>query len=169
MDESPPLRWLYFDLNSYFASVEQQLQPELRGDGVVVGRVELLGRDVAADRFEAAEFVVGAGLQRRRLVDLGLELVLLDLADGLGVEFVAALEAGEYSNRMFVPIRFPYPTKTRPFRPLTLACGAIWGVMMLALLAWLPEPPLWIAWSSLVFVGYYLLLTTWLWWRRRPA
>ena len=70
---------------------------------------------------------------------------------------------------VFVPIRFPYPTKTRPFRPLTLACGGIWGAMMLALLATLPDPPLWIAWASLVFVAYYLGLTFWLWWRRKRS
>ena len=68
---------------------------------------------------------------------------------------------------VFVPIRFPYPTKTKPFRPLTLACGGIWGVMMLALLFTMPNPPLWIAWASLIFVAYYLGLTFWLWWRRR--
>jgi phosphatidylcholine synthase len=68
---------------------------------------------------------------------------------------------------VFVPIRFPYPTKTKPFRPLTLLCGATWGVMMLVLLALLPSPPMWVAWASLVFVAYYLGLTFWLWWRRR--
>src|SRR3954447_7343516 len=73
---------------------------------------------------------------------------------------------------VFVPIRFPYPTKTRPFRPLTLVCGSLWGLMMVALLLTLPEPPqqthpqIWIAWASLVFVAYYLGLTAWLWWRR---
>jgi phosphatidylcholine synthase len=70
---------------------------------------------------------------------------------------------------VFVPIRFPYPTKTKPFRPLTLACGGIWGVMMLALLFTLPNPPMWIAWASLIFVAYYLGLTFWLWWVRRTS
>jgi phosphatidylcholine synthase len=76
---------------------------------------------------------------------------------------------------VFIPIRFPYPTKTRPFRLLTLACGSMWGLMMVALLLTLPDPSqqvhprIWIAWASLVFVAYYLGLTFWLWWRRRSA
>jgi phosphatidylcholine synthase len=70
---------------------------------------------------------------------------------------------------VFIPIRFPYPTKTRPFRPLTLACGSLWGAQMLVVLFTLPDPVMWVAWLSLLMVPYYLLLTAWLWWRRRDA
>ena len=34
------VRWLYLDLDSYFASVEQQLRPELRAEPLAVIPVE---------------------------------------------------------------------------------------------------------------------------------
>ena len=68
---------------------------------------------------------------------------------------------------VFIPVRFPYPTKTKPFRPLTLILGSLWGAMMLVLLFSLPNPPMWVAWASLLMVPYYLGLTWWLWWSRR--
>src|SRR5262249_16331711 len=70
---------------------------------------------------------------------------------------------------VFIPVRFPYPTKTRPFRPLTLASAPPGGLMRVGVLLTLPGPPMWVAWASLVMVPYYLGLTTWLWWRRRIA
>ena len=95
---------------------------------------------------------------------IGFYLYLFQTSQAFNVALILFL-----SVLVFVPIRFPYPTKTKPFRPLTLLCGATWGIMMLAMLALLPDPPLWVAWASLIFVAYYLGLTFWLWWRRREV
>lgn len=51
-----PLRWLYVDFNSYFASVEQQLQPALRGKPVVVIPVESEATSAIAASYEAKHF-----------------------------------------------------------------------------------------------------------------
>ncbi len=70
---------------------------------------------------------------------------------------------------VFVPIRYPYPTKTPQLRTLTLVLGALTGAAMLSVVATLPNPPWWLAWSTLLYPAYYALLTLGLWWRRRAA
>ena len=61
MPESLPLRWLYLDLNSYFASVEQQLAPELRGRPVAVAPVDTDATSAIAASYEAKAFGIRTG------------------------------------------------------------------------------------------------------------
>jgi DNA polymerase-4 len=55
------LRWLYIDFNSFFASVEQQLNPELRGKPVVVVPVESDFTSAIAASYEAKAFGIKTG------------------------------------------------------------------------------------------------------------
>jgi DNA polymerase-4 len=56
-----PLRWLFLDLNSYFASVEQQLQPELRGRPVIVAPVDSDTTVAIAASVEAKHYGISTG------------------------------------------------------------------------------------------------------------
>lgn len=60
---SPPsaLRWLYIDFNSYFASVEQQLRPELRGKPIAVVPVVSDSTCAIAASYEAKAFGIQTG------------------------------------------------------------------------------------------------------------
>jgi DNA polymerase-4 len=59
--QASSLRWLYIDFNSYFASVEQQLRPELRGKPVAVVPVETDFTSAIAASYEAKAFGVKTG------------------------------------------------------------------------------------------------------------
>jgi DNA polymerase-4 len=61
MATTPPLRWLYLDLNSYFASVEQQLDPAIRGRPVVVAPVDTDATSAIAASYEAKAFGIRTG------------------------------------------------------------------------------------------------------------
>lgn len=69
-----PLRWLYVDFNSYFASVEQQLRPQLRGRPVAVVPVETDSTCAIAASYEAKAFGIKTGTPiyeaKRRCPDL---------------------------------------------------------------------------------------------------
>jgi len=66
---------------------------------------------------------------------------------------------------VLVPIRYVYPSRTRPFRPLTVGLGILWVAVLLVLLWQLPDPSRsLIAWS-LVYPIYYTGLSFALHWR----
>jgi len=56
-----PLRWLFIDLNSYFASIEQELQPQLRGKPVAVVPVMTDKTCCIAASYEAKAFGIKTG------------------------------------------------------------------------------------------------------------
>jgi DNA polymerase IV len=71
------LRWLFLDLNSYFASVEQQERPELRGKPIIVTPVDSDRTCAIAASYEAKAFGIRTGTlvrEARRLCP-GLKLV----------------------------------------------------------------------------------------------
>src|SRR5262245_430158 len=55
------VRYLFVDMNSYFASVEQELRPELRGLPVAVVPVEAETTSCIAASYEAKKFGVRTG------------------------------------------------------------------------------------------------------------
>ncbi|BCW89225.1 DNA polymerase IV [Alphaproteobacteria bacterium SO-S41] len=63
--EATGLQWLYVDFNSYFASVEQQLQPELRGKPIIVVPVASDTTSAIAASYEAKAFGIRTGTNVR--------------------------------------------------------------------------------------------------------
>ena len=58
---------------------------------------------------------------------------------------------------VFVPIRYIYPNRTIPLRPLTLTLGIIWAIITIVMLFMLPTVNRFLLAASLSFIAYYFL------------
>ncbi len=83
----PRVRWLFLDLNSYFASVEQELRPELRGCPVAVVPVMTDTTCCIAASYEAKAFGVKTGVQVGEAKRMCPGLVLVDARHQVYVEY----------------------------------------------------------------------------------
>ncbi|MEO5493458.1 MAG: type VI secretion protein ImpB [Sphingomonas sp.] len=88
-----PLRWLFLDLNSYFASVEQQLDPNLRGKPVIVAPVGSDTTVAIAASVEAKRYGISTGTPVWEAKRLCRELMIAPAQHQRYVEFHDAILA----------------------------------------------------------------------------
>ena len=74
-----------------------------------------------------------------------------------------------FSVMVFVPVRYPYPTRMTTLRTLTLGLSVPWLALGLYQIAILPERPLWLAILYCFYPAYYVGLTIYFAWQRRRA
>ena len=88
-----PLRWLFLDLNSYFGSVEQQLQPSLRGKPIIVAPVGSDTTVAIAASVEAKRFGIKTGTPVWEAKQKCRELIVTPARHERYVEFHEAIVA----------------------------------------------------------------------------
>lgn len=84
---SPLVRWLFLDLNSYFASVEQELRPELRGRPIAVVPMTADTATCIAASYEAKAFGVKTGVKVGEAKRMCPALVLVEARHREYVEY----------------------------------------------------------------------------------
>lgn len=82
-----PLKWLYLDLNSYFASVEQQLEPSYRGKPVAVVPVMSDSTCAIAASYEAKALGIKTGTRIWEAKELCPEIILAPARHDAYVEY----------------------------------------------------------------------------------
>lgn len=86
-ETGPRVRWLLLDLNSYFASVEQELRPELRGKPIAVVPVMADTSCAIAASYEAKAFGVRTGTQIGEAKRMCPGLLLVEARHEIYVDF----------------------------------------------------------------------------------
>ena len=93
-----------------------------------------------------------------------LYLLLVDVPPAVNAIVLLGLSA-----LVFVRIGYVYPSRTGTLQRTTLALGAVWTLLIGAIIWMWPSPPRVIAIASLLFPVYYLVLSLVLHSRRRPV
>lgn len=70
---------------------------------------------------------------------------------------------------VFIPIKYLYPSKTKFLKPISLGGGALWAVACIVLLITLDNPPMWLAYISLLYPIYYFAASFYLHFREHPV
>jgi DNA polymerase-4 len=83
----PGLNWLFVDLNSYFASVEQEVRPELRGRPVAVVPMMADTTVCIAASYEAKAFGIKTGTQVGEAKRMCPELTLLEARHEIYIDY----------------------------------------------------------------------------------
>jgi DNA polymerase-4 len=90
------VNWLFLDMNSYFASVEQQVQPRLRGKPTAVVTVDADSTVCIAASYEAKAFGVSTGTAlgeaRKRCPDLNVVVARHEVYVEYHKKIIAAVE-----------------------------------------------------------------------------
>src|ERR1700721_309417 len=81
------LNWLFVDLNSYFASVEQEVRPELRGRPVAVVPMMADTTVCIAASYEAKAFGVKTGTQVGEAKRMCPDIILLEARHEIYVDY----------------------------------------------------------------------------------
>lgn len=90
-DDGAGLRWLFIDLNSFFASVEQQMNPAWRGRPVIVRPAPSEYTCAIAASYEARPFGIRTGTQVMEARKLCRELIVAEARPDLYVEIHHAI------------------------------------------------------------------------------
>lgn len=78
LEKERPLRYLFLDLNAYFASVEQDQRPELRGKPIAVCPVMADTSFVIAASYEAKKYGIKTGTQIGLAKEMCPDLICID-------------------------------------------------------------------------------------------
>lgn len=85
------LRYMFLDLNAYFASVEQQMNPDLRGKPIAVSPVENDSSCAIAASYEAKKYGVRTGTSIREARILCPDLIVVSSKHSLYTRFHKAI------------------------------------------------------------------------------
>jgi DNA polymerase-4 len=90
---SSGVQWLFADLNAYFASVEQELRPELRGRPIGVIPVEAESTCCIAVSYEAKRYGLSGGIHVSKARELCPHITLVKARPPLYIEYHDQIKA----------------------------------------------------------------------------